>query len=108
MSYLNFVKYQREIIRNVDFKGAKITRNYLDILFYISQYKAVTVSQIARELLHTNYIQVYQIIQSMRNHGLINYFRLNDQKVKANWIILTHDAESFICELNLKFKLYSF
>lgn len=104
MSYLSFVQKQCSIVRDIDFKGAKLTRNYLDILFFIHSKKYSTISQISRELLHTNYIQTYQIINSMRALGLLNYFRVEESKGRSNWIFLTPEAEQLLKEIRVKYQ----
>lgn len=107
MSYLRFVECQRKIIRDTNFKGAKLTRNYLDILFYIFENRSVTISQISRELLHTNYINTYQIICNMQKLGLVKYFRFDENQGKANWIFLSPDTKDYISQISLDYNLFN-
>jgi len=107
MSYLRFVECQRRIIRDTNFNGAKLTRNYLDILFYIYEKRSVTISQISRELLHTNYINTYQIICNMQKLGLVKYFRFDEKKGKANWILLSCEAKAYLTQISFDYKLYN-
>jgi DNA-binding MarR family transcriptional regulator len=106
MSYLRFVECQRKIIRDTNFKGVKMTRNYLDILFFIYEKRSVTISQISRELLHTNYINTYQIICNMQKLGLIKYFRFNENRGKANWILLSDEAKIYITQISFDYRLH--